>query len=267
MKRSLIFALVLVSLAARANAQSAPTLTPSFTVGQQITQIFSLTNGVTGDGFDPVVKRVAGSAAYTVVNVTPDRVDFTGPYEYDGLAKGSGPSSMDRRTLYPLNKGVATPDLESSGLTYNPYLWGAPRSVRVGDAWEVTIPSSWEMGTAGTQRVRVVAIDDADGSITLERTGEGAVDPAKTHAADSPWPLQPNQRALAVTIAGKTIATVLASSGPYRWRGFTTFRDGVVISDALLSERDVTLKTPDGSTLPAHQRMIMLLNEVPNAPQ
>jgi hypothetical protein len=262
---SFSLALVATTLSPAFAQTAAAHLTPSFTPGQEITQIFSLTNGVTGDGFDPVVKRVAGSASYTVTNVATDRVDFTGPYEYDGLAKGSGPSALDLRTLYPLVKNVAQPDREASGLTYNPYLWGPPPpSVHVGDTWDVTIPTSWEMGTSGTQHVTVVAIDPADRTITLQRVGTSEVNLAGTHDIDSPWPLQPDQSSLVVTIHGVAVKTVLASSGPYHWRGLTTFRDGAIVADAVLSERDVTLKTPNGATLAAHQRMIMLLNQVPN---
>jgi hypothetical protein len=197
--------------------------------------------------------------------VTPARADFTGPYEYDGIGAGDGPSALDLRTLYPIAKGPQVPDREASGLTYNPFLWGAPRGrVRAGDTWDVAIPTAWEMGTAGTQHVTVVAVDDANHTVTLQRVGTAAVDVTATHDAASAWPLTPTQRSVNLRAGGSDTKAVLVSSGPYSWRGYTTFRDGVITSDALLSERDVVLQPATGEPLKAHQRMIMLLNAVPN---
>jgi hypothetical protein len=133
------------------------------------------------------------------------------------------------------------PDREASGLTYNPFLWGAPRAgVRAGDTWGVAIPTAWEMGTAGTQHVTA------------------------TQDAASAWPLTPTQRSVTLRAGGSDTKALLVSSGPYSWRCYTTFRDGVITSDALLSERDVVLQPATGKPLKAHQRMITLLNAVPN---
>jgi hypothetical protein len=61
---------------------------------------------------------------------------------------------------------------------------------------------------------------------------------------------------------GKTVELQLIP-GVSRWRGYTTFAKGVVVSDELVVNRLDTLKQEDGKEIAAVERRIMLLNAAP----
>jgi len=226
-------------------------LRPHFAPGQHYSNIFSLMVSVEGPGFETWVNRVAGSGTYVVSSVTATQVKFNSWYRYDALGAGNGPFTIDLATLYPVQGGKVTPDTQGSGLAYNPFLWGQPRAgLRVGESWDVAIPTQWELGPAGVQHVSVVSIDPAGSIVTLEREGT-----ATSH--------QPGAKAFAVMVHGVKRTVRSFPDGPTHWRGYTTFRDGIVMSDDVLMEYRVVLKSPGQPDLTGTKRAIMLLNAVP----
>jgi hypothetical protein len=253
------FLLALLAAAAIGNASAsnacaeepASPLRPQFAPGQHFSNIFSLMVSVEGPGFETWVNRVAGSGTYVVSSVTATRVHFNAWYRYDALAAGSSPYTMDLASLYPVQGGKVTPDIQGSGLAYNPFLWGPPRTgLRTGESWDVTIPTQWELGPAGVQHVTVVSVDDAGGMVTLEREGS-----ATSH--------QPSAKPFPVTVRGAKVMVRSYPDGPTHWRGYTTFRNGIVMSDDVLMEYRVVLKSPGMPDLKGTKRAIMLLNAVP----
>jgi hypothetical protein len=206
---------------------------------------------VEGSGFDTWVNRVAGSGTYVVSSVTPTRVTFDSWFRYDALGAGKGPFTMDRASLEPVQDGKVTPDTQGSGLSYNPFLWGPPRGgLRAGESWDVTIPTQWELGPAGVQHVTVLSVDAAGGMVTLEREGT-----ATSH--------QPSAKPFAVTAHGVKRMVRSYPDGPTHWRGYTTFHNGIVMSDDILMEYPVVLRSPGQPDLRGTKRAIMLLNAVP----
>ncbi len=247
-------ALIVLCGGVRAIAQPAPDyFHHTFTRGEHLSNVFSFMYSFRGPGFREQVRRVAGSATYVVTDVHNGRANFTGPYRYDGLASGTNAGySLDVRTLMPIVKGHVTPDTQASGLALNRFLWGNPPDrLRAGQTWTVTIPTDWEMGPAGVQTVTVVQADPDHATVMLMREGRATAQKSS------------KSRGTSILINGKQVAVSVTSAGPTHWRGYTTFRSGIIISDDVLSERDVILATRDGRTFRAKERMIMLLNAVP----
>jgi hypothetical protein len=55
--------------------------------------------------------------------------------------------------------------------------------------------------------------------------------------------------------------------GASRWIGYTTFREGVVISDELIVERPLTLTAEGLGSVAASEREYILLNAMPATAQ
>jgi hypothetical protein len=47
------------------------------------------------------------------------------------------------------------------------------------------------------------------------------------------------------------------------WVGYTVFRKGMLVSDELTAESDVTLTSPELGTVPAKSRQYVLMNAAP----
>ena len=144
------------------------------------------------------------------------------------------------------------PATDASGLSFNPVLWGTPAAtLHTGQTWKVNISVPWELGPPGTQVVTVVSLDPPHDQITLKRQGEG-------------------NGAFADDITTLTLTKGAASSkvgvtgGHTKWSGLTIFQRGIVLSDALLAERPVTVTTEDGSRYEGVEREYILLNAVPS---
>ncbi|MGZ7072625.1 MAG: hypothetical protein ACXVKL_09310, partial [Candidatus Angelobacter sp.] len=65
-----------------------------------------------------------------------------------------------------------------------------------------------------------------------------------------------------ITKAGKSYLVDVAP-GKAHWIGYTTFREGVVISDELLVDRSVTLSSKELASITTSQREYILLNAMP----
>lgn len=246
--------LALLSLPAAGTATPAATaaaLTPSLHAGDVFGNVFSRTIALQASGFDDAVRRVSGTASYRVVDAaaTPPRLRID--YLYDGRPAGSGSVALPDEGATNCYDGKCAPNTDASGLAYNPLLWGrAPATLRVGQRWTVEIRTPWELGPAGRQTVTVLAFDPASHTVSLEREGSG----------NGPWLGDAPQ--LTLTRGDRSYA-VARQPGRAHWHGRTTFRDGIVLSDELISTRPVTLISAQLGRIEGVERQYILLNATP----
>jgi hypothetical protein len=237
--------------AAAASPATAPALTPAFQAGTVLGNVFSRTISTRAPGFDETVRRVSGTATYRVDDASPARPRLRIDYRYDGRPAGSGTVELPDAGATSCYDGRCAPNTDASGLAYNPRLWGpAPATLKRGQRWTVDIAAPWELGPAGRQTVTVVALDPASHTVTLEREGSGE----GAWLGDAPT--------LALSRDGHAYA-MARQAGRTHWRGYTTFRDGIVLSDELVSTRPVTLASPQLGRVEATERQYILLNAMP----
>jgi hypothetical protein len=219
-------------------------------VSQEIGNVFSRTTSFQINGFDAYVKRVSGTGIYKVQQVTPQQIVMTASFLYDGHPASTGENIIKDggRTLCWEGKCSAATD--ASGVSLNPLFWGVPKGkLHTGQSWNVEIAIPWELGPAGKQVVKVVSIDPANDTITLEREGEGEGDAV---SEIKKLPLVKDQKTYAVDV----------TPGKAKWSGYTTFRHGVILSDVLLVERPVTIMSADLGQSSGTERQYILLNAV-----
>jgi hypothetical protein len=219
--------------------------------GEKLSNIFSRTVAYHCEEFADIVQRVSGTATYTVIDNNPQAPVFESSSLYDGRPEGGGRYTVrnDGQSIY---NGKLYQDESASGLLFNSFIWGVPPStLREGDQWENVISQPWELGGPGKQTVHVMQIDKLHHSITLKREGssEGFYD----HDA----------KQITVTLKdGKKVKMDLVP-GKTNWSGYTTFKNGVVISDELLVTRPVSWKN-DSLAFNGLQREYILLNAMPS---
>ena len=248
---SIGIAAVLLSSATIADTgTSNPYLTPQLQKGQVYADLFSKAVEVQGEGFDPYVGRYSGSAAYKVLDPNPASSTFDEKYPALGKAEVEGAVIRRGDGETWCHDGKCDVDRETSGLAFNPLLWGMPAGeLKVGQSWQVKVTEPWEIGPVGNETVKVVSLDAADGIVTLEREGSGA------------GPSQDDERKLPITVQGKKLpATVTA--GPSTWSGLTTIQRGIILNDEILIRRSVTLQT-DAGTFKGEETEYTLLNLMP----
>ena len=216
---------------------------------QEFGNIFSRTVAFHVEGFDDLVKRVSGTAAYKVLEISPQQVTLDARGLFDGLQPASHKKYFIKdggRTT--VSDGRDRQLTDASGVSINPMLWGAPKgTLRVGDTWEVQLPIPWELGPTGKQTVKVVAIDPLNDGITLQREGAGGgefADDIKT------LPL----------IKDKQTYRVDVTPGEAKWNGYTTFQRGIIMSDVLIVVRQITVTSKELGQSTGTERQYILLN-------
>jgi hypothetical protein len=226
-------------------------LAPKLEVGQTLGNVFSRTISYTPEGADEAVWRASGTALYTVVDNSPANIALDGEFHYDGRPKSSGKTVIKDEGKTLCYKDKCGRNNDASGPLYNPFLWGhAQGRIRPGTTWTVAIPESWELGPSGNQTVTVLLADPANHSVTLKREGSG-----EGFFADE-------AKQIHITKEGKSYLVDVVP-GKAHWTGYTTFREGLVISDELLVVRQVTLTSKELGSIPASQREYILLNAMP----
>lgn len=243
-------AVLSVALAASASAAT-PThpasdlLAPAVRPGDHLNSIFAKTIAITGEGFAPYVWRISGTAEDTILTVAKTGPTFEEHYIYDGFAGGKDTVEMrDRGTTFCVD-GKCNPNDQTSAPLFNPLLWGAiPTRLSKGMSWPATIDRAWEIGPAGTETVRVTALDPAAGLITLERRGQGTGLSSDDAA----------KRPVMLTISGKPVAATV-TPGPSTWQGSLTVIHGKTIADEIVLRRPVTLTAADGKVLHGEERI------------
>jgi hypothetical protein len=229
----------------------APALTARFHAGERYANVFSRTIAIHADGFEDSVRRVSGSAQYRVLDGSAPQPRLRIDYRYDGLQQGNGTVELREQGAVSCFNGSCAPNTDASGLAWKPHLWGtAPARLQVGQHWEVSLPTPWELGTPGRQTVTVVALDRAGQRVTLEREGSGE----GAYLGDR----------LDTTLVREGHSyPVHLLPGRSHWRGYTTFHAGVVVSDELVVERAVTLVSPTLGRVAGQEREYILLNAMP----
>jgi hypothetical protein len=218
---------------------------------QEIGNVFSRTISYQVEGFDALVKRVSGTGIYKVQKVTPEQMVMTATFLYDGRPAATGENIIKDGGRTICWNGKCSPATDASGVTINPFFWGAAKGkLHAGQSWEVEITVPWELGPAGKQVVRVVSVDPSNDTITLERKGEGEGDDV-------------DQLKKLSLVKEKKTYSVDVSFGKTTWRGYTTFRRGVVLSDVLLVERSVKVSSTETGESSGSERQYVLLNAAP----
>ncbi len=218
--------------------------------GQVYADVFSKALEVRGEGFDDYTGRYSGTAAYKVLDPNPEQpsFDLRSP-AFDKATYHVVLTLQDRRQQDCI-EGKCEVDRETSGLIFNPLLWGMPTGeLKVGQTWGVQVTEPWEIGPQGSETVRVVSLDPETGIITLRREGGGS------------GASQDDARKLPIVVKGKKLdATVTA--GPSHWSGLTTIQHGMILNDEILIRRSVTLQTEAGQ-FTGEETEYTLLNQMP----
>ena len=220
--------------------------------GEKLGNIFSRIISYKSTDFPEVVFRVGGTGIYTVIDNNSAAPVFDGLFRYDGRPESKSKLTISddgKTTNYDGNSATNT---DGSGVMFNSLIWGTPPAeIHKGDSWQVKIPQAWELGGAGLQTVTVMDIDEANHTIRLQREGnsEGFYDN--------------DARQLTVVKDGKNIKMDI-TPGQSHWIGYTTFKNGLVISDELMATHSLTLTSGD-LKFDAQQREYILLNAMPVA--
>ena len=221
--------------------------------GEKIYDVFSNTDSIEGMGFDKYANHTSGSTLDTVIAVGNDKVVINEDYILDALMRGSDNFEFHDGGRIICASDKCRPNTSTSSVLFNSLVWGdIPKDLREGSTWTATITTPWEIGPAGTETVRVIQMDRANGTIVLEREGFGQ---GATHndLTRKPPVIPKNGQIINVTL----------TPGTTTWSGYTIVRHGVTVSEIIKSERDVTLKTDSGETLNGHERNYTLYNNAP----
>lgn len=226
-------------------------LTPNLKIGERLTSVFSKAVDISGPGFQEVVDRTSGTGDEVVTGINGDGITFSATVLYDGHAVQSGTDTRLEDGVSECWNGHCAVNDSTSGLLFNHYLWGEiPDDIHAGSSWTAMIAKPWEIGPAGTEKVRVLRLDPANGEITLLREGAGA-----GNSSD-------DLRKPEITISTKDGRTLKVKMipGESHWSGYTTICRGVIVGDEILVKRHVTLVAPDGETFEGEQRSYTLEN-------
>lgn len=229
-------------------------LKPVLKTGEHINNMFSKTVSIQGTGFDEYDKRIAGSSSVTVTKIAADGTTFNLDYRYDGYSNGSGEYKVLADGVSDCFRDKCAINDQTSGVLFNPLLWGpVPKDIHAGSSWTVNIVQPWEIGPTGTEQVRVVRLDPANGEITLAREGSGSGPSSDDEAREK------SGKPIVITQDGKEIE-VSVIPGATHWTGYTTIWKGVIIGDVIVVERHVTLVAKSGEKFEGEQRSYTLLN-------
>lgn len=221
--------------------------------GETITDIFSKTISIKGNGFQEVALRISGSATYSTLDPSPSAPVFREQYRYDGRGGGDETITLRDDGQSYCTDGKCSVDSDSSGVAFNPLLWGAPpQSVKSGTSWQVTVRQPWELGPPGRETVRVASLDPVNHVVMLDRTGTGTGESNEEDAHSTH-----------ISVGGKSVQVQIVP-GRSHWRGRTVFQSGIILSDVILIERPVTLISKQG-TFHGVEREYTLLNALPMA--
>jgi hypothetical protein len=242
------------TIAAQGSAQNRgldPALAAGPSPGQTFTNIFSRTTTYKTEGFDEVIQQVSGNATYMVKTATRQKLVFAGQFHVESKTGYSGDVEYRGNGRTVCYDGSCELNNQASGLLFNSFLWGVPpRKLRQGLKWNVMIDQPWELGPPGKQTVTVILMDPANHWIVLKREGSG-----EGRFSQDPQQVQ-------ITKAG---TTYMVSMTPHKshWAGYTTFHQGIIVSDELLVTREVTLSSAELGNLSATQQRYILLNAMP----
>ena len=253
--KPLCMAFAVLGFALTATAQSAAPardfLQPRLHVGEQLSHVFSRTISIEGAGFREIVQRVSGTGHGVVASTGPRGIAMRSAYRYDGNPSSAGVEKFMADAATVCWNDRCAIDHDTSGALFNRTLWGnPPENPKVGATWVAVIPQPWELGPAGTETVRVVRLDPASHTVTLFREGHGSgLSLHDQHAGQISIKADDGTSLKATVVPGET-----------SWSGRTIVRDGVIVADTIMVERDVTLMTASGRKLHGKERAYTLEN-------
>lgn len=251
------FWLAAAVLSTRALAQpdcrsGASALIPRLHLGDTLATVLSYNVSFNAKGYDGIATHSSGTAAYVVTNPAPDSIAF----HVTSVADGYG--EFPAQVVYKPGRHVRCVDgacqdyTDASGVLYNPVMWGdAPSALCNGATWTVQLRMPWGVGPVGSQRVTVVRVDTTARVAWLRRDGAGTG--AFAHDDDT----------LTLHKKGKAYRVRIVP-GAATWTGYTIFRDGVVIADELIVDRQDVLVSPTLGRIQAHERQTMLFDATPH---
>ena len=249
--RALLLIVPFLFLAAQAQPPARADLQPHVSPGQLFGNVFSRAIAIKAQGYEDVVRRMSGTGIYKVLDTSAAGISFDSRFLYDGRPEDRGKTEIKDNGRTICYNGKCSPATDASGISYNPLLWGDPHhSLRPGLQWQVSIAAPWELGPAGTETVTVQFIDPANHIVALQREGSG----------DGFF--EGDTKQVHLTKDGKTYLADLTPARAH-WLGSTVFRNGIILSDELTVERNVTLSSQEIGAVAGSEREYVLLNAMP----
>lgn len=227
-------------------------LTPAVHAGDRLDTIFSKAVAITGADFDPLVRRVSGTASDKIETVTPDAIREYESVIYDGYAAGADTVVIRDHGMTDCDThGKCNTNDSTSAAMFDSLLWGpVPRRVAAGSSWSVQVKTPWEIGPAGKETVSVTRVDPRLGLITLLRTGSGtglSSDDARRNV-------------FTIVSHGHSLEVKLRP-GAATWQGRATFVRGVTVADEITLTRSVELVSDDGRVFHGSERIYTIFTE------
>lgn len=233
-------------------ASSGAYLTPAVKPGERIDTIFSKAVAITGEDFDPLVRRISGTGSFEIEAATRAEVMGSEQYLYDGRRAGSDKIVIRNHgmTYCDASGKCATNDSTSASL-FDALLWGpVPDDIAVGSTWNVQVKTSWEIGPPGEEKVSVVRLDPGLGEVTLLRRGHGTGRSSDDSARD----------VFTIVSQGHAVKVTL-KPGAAAWKGRATFIHGITVSDEILLTRPVELTSDTGRVFHGSERIYTIFTE------
>jgi hypothetical protein len=233
---------------------------PYFTLqphpGETLYYIGFRTVVISAPGLDHSVVSPSGSEAIFKIlpGSTPNDLKMTTSARIEGQFQvEDAPYELSDRGDTECFQGKCYPERSASALVAKASIWGLPAGpLHAGMSWTVEVTHGWEFGPAGKQTIRVISVNEQDGSVILTRDGEGD------------GPPDPVSNTTVVTKGGQTY-TVSVKHGHTHWSGKATIQHGFIISDECLADAEVELSSPEFGKVTGRERMFMALMQHPEA--
>lgn len=126
-------------------------LVPRMSVGEHISNVFSIAASVKAAGFDERVGRNSGNADYTLTQISADQsLTFVTDGVYESVPKYHAIDIIRDGGASTCFDGTCAIYTDASSPVYNRLLWGdPPAELKTGMVWTVTIRQPWELGPPG----------------------------------------------------------------------------------------------------------------------
>jgi hypothetical protein len=239
------------ALYAGIDISSSPALTAHLTVGQRLGFVFSRTKSLTIPGEHESAGRISGTSQYEVTDISADEVTLKTAYRLDGDKTYTNPTRLSLDGGSYCSGDNCQSNTDGSSILYNRMMLGRPPAkLVVGTSWKATVALPWELGPKGTQTVTVVAVVDGGRQVMLRRDGYG--DGESIDGKDS----------VKLHIDGKEMPAEVTHLRT-TWSGYSVYRDGILVSDELVTKSIVSISAADLKPIQGTARQYVLMNAAP----